>query len=391
MDFKALHRFLLNRGMVYLYSAFIAGYFLLPMAAGHRRAYYILVLPAAVLLWRELRDFYRENLLSALLLIYCLYMMTGLAWTDDFTALGALQSLGHALCVLSFCYISGYLWVEHAAQMDQLARRVTWLAGAAALVSILAWYVANPFPFSRLEPLGVMHHQNKAASAYGVFLVLTMHFLVTDKPGRMRLVYAAIATVLLALVAFTQSRTAMAGVTVGLLVLLGYRGLGIAIVGVICLWALMWLTPEFWDNRVGDYSFRPGIWESVIESMQGHWLAGHGYLVDPRVHAYEQMFDHAHNSYLGTLRDGGLIGLLLLMAILAVALSWAWTLHKQGGERIYLALLLYGMTSITMDYDRLLLGPREIWLFFWLPIALIMATYPARTLSEPARYPGFNR
>ncbi|MEM8563478.1 MAG: O-antigen ligase family protein [Pseudomonadota bacterium] len=377
--------------MVYLYTAFIAGYFLLPMAAGHRRFYYILILPAVALLWRELRDFYRDNLLSALLLVYCLYMMTSLLWSADFTTLGALQSLGRSLSALSFCYITGYLWIAHAAQMDQLTRRVTWLAGAAGLVSIIAWYVANPFPVSRLEPLGVMHHQNKAASAYGIFLVLTMHYLVADASTRMRLLYGVIALVLLALVAFTQSRTAMAGVTVGLLVLLGYRALGIAVVGIVCLWALMWANPGFWEHRVGDYSFRPGIWEAVFQSVKEHWLVGQGYLVDPRVDAYGQMFDHAHNSYLATLRDGGLIGLLLLSAILAVALSWAWNLYKQGGERIYLALLLYGMTSVTMDYDRLLLGPREIWLFFWLPIALIMATYPTRNLSEPARYPGFNR
>ena len=40
--------------MVTFYAVFIAGYFLLPMAAGHRKLYYILVAPAVVLLWREL-------------------------------------------------------------------------------------------------------------------------------------------------------------------------------------------------------------------------------------------------------------------------------------------------------------------------------------------------
>ncbi len=51
-----------------------------------------------------------------------------------------------------------------------------------------------------------------------------------------------------------------------------------------------------------------------------------------------------------------------------------------------LALLLYGMTCITMDFDRLLVHPKEIWLFFWLPVALIMAVYPYRGDPGLLRY-----
>jgi O-antigen ligase len=388
MDFKAFQRFLLDRGMVYFYTVFIAGYFLLPMASGHRRLYYILVLPAVLLLWRELTNFYRGNVLSALLLLYAAYMVTSLLWTADFEPVAALEAAGYAVSVMTFCFISGYLWIEQAARMDRLAHRATWLAAAAALVSIVAWYISNPFPMSRLEPLGAMHHQNKAASAYGIFLVLCMHYVFTERGRENRLVYCALAAILLSLVVFTQSRTALAGVCVGLLILIGYRALAIAGVGVAALWGLMAANPRFWENRVGDYSFRPGIWEQVLESMQGNWWFGYGYLVDPRVSAYKQVFDHAHNSYLATLRDGGLVGLALLVAILAVALHWAWGLYRERGERIYLALILYGMTSIAMDYDRLLVHPKEIWLFFWLPVALIMAAHPVRHAPVTVRYPG---
>ena len=388
MDFKAFQRFLLNRGMVYFYTVFIAGYFLLPMASGHRRLYYFLVLPAVLMLWRELANFYRGNLLSGLLLLYAAYMMASLLWTSDFESLAALEAVGYSLSVLTFCLISGYLWIEQAPRMDRLAHRATWLAAAAALVSIIAWYISNPFPLSRLEPLGVMHHQNKAASAYGIFLVLCMHYVFTERGRDNRLVYCSLAAILLALVVFTQSRTALAGVCVGLLILLGYRALAIAGVGVAAVWALMSANTRFWGHRVGDYSFRPGIWEQVLENMQGNWWFGYGYLVDPRVNAYDQVFDHAHNGYLSTLRDGGVVGLALLMSILAVALYWAWGLYRERGERIYLALILYGMTSVAMDYDRLLVHPKEIWLFFWLPVALIMAAHPVRHAPVTVRYPG---
>lgn len=391
MEFTAFRRFLLDRGMVYFYAIFIAGYFLLPMASGHRKVYYILVLPAVLLLWRELASFYRGNSLALLLLLYGLYMMSSLLWTADYEHLAALQALGYTLCVLSFCYISGYLWIREASRMDRLAHRATWLAAAAAVVSIVVWYLNNPFPFSRLEPLGVMHHQNKSASAYGIFLMLCMHYVFTERGRDNRSIYMLLSFALLSLIVFTQSRTAMAGVCVGLLILLGYRALAFAAAGAATVWALMAANPIIWLHRVGNFSFRPGIWQQVLTDMQDYWWFGYGYLVDPRVPAYGKLFDHAHNSYLATLRDGGLTGLALLLAILVVAAYWAWRLYQQRGERIYLALLLYGMTSIAMDYDRLLVQPKEIWLFFWLPVALIMAAYPARHEPVTVRYPGHDQ
>lgn len=391
MEFKAIRRFLLERGMVLFYAVFVAGYFLLPMASGHRRLYYVLVLPAVLLIWRELADFYRGNALAGLLVLYVSYMMGSLLWTTNFEAGPALQALGFSLCVLSFCFVSGYLWIRHAQRMDTLAHGAVWLAGLAALVSIVVWYSSHPFPTSRIEPLGVMHHQNKAGSAYGIFLVLCVHYLFTDRARRQRLAYCALAAALLSLVIFTQSRTAMAGVCVGLLVLVGYRALAVAGLGVLGMWALMAADPRKWVERVGDFSFRPGIWEKVLADMQDYWWFGYGYLTDPAVAAYDKLFAHAHNGYLATLRDGGLVGLALLLAILGLAALWAWQLYKTRGERIYMALLLYGMTSITMDYDRLLVQPKEIWLFFWLPLALIMAAHPVRHEPATVRYPGPDR
>lgn len=377
--------------MAYFYALFIAGYFLLPMASGHRRLYYFLVLPAVLLLWRELAGFYRHNALALLLLLYAGYMMSSVAWTTGFDTGEALNLLGYSLSLLSFCFVSGWLWMQQAERMDRFAHRVTWLAAAAALVSIIAWYVEHPFPGSRLEPLGVMHHQNKGASAYGVFLVLCIHYIFTERGRDKRVAYGISGLILLGLILFTQSRTALAGVLVGLLVLIGYRALAVAALGAAASWALMAANPKLWLARMENFSYRPGIWEQVLADMQGHWWFGQGYLVDPRVEAYGKVFNHAHNGYLATLRDGGMVGLALLLAMLGVAILWALRLYRQRGEHIYLALLFYAMTCIAMDYDRLLVHPKELWLFFWLPLALIMAAYPVRHEPETLRYPGHKK
>ncbi len=387
MEIGKVRRVLRDGGIVTVYAVFIAGYFLLPMAAGHRRLYYLLVVPAVLLLWRELAAFYRGNALAGVLLLYAGYMLGTLAWSTDFDPPGALWVLWYGVCVLTFVALSGYLWSEYPHRSGVLARRLVWLAAAAALVSIVAWYLQNPFPDSRLEPLGVMHHPNKSGCAYGLIALLAIHFLIRARDRRDRLVYTVLAAVLLGLVVMTQSRAALGAVCVGLLALAGYRALGVVAVALAASWALLAATPELWQERVLSFSYRPGIWRQVLEEVgQRPWF-GHGYLVDTAVPAYGQVFSHAHNSYLATLRDGGVVGLALLLALLALAVRWGWDLRSRHGERLYLALLLYGMTCIAMDFDRLLVHPKEIWLFFWLPVALIMARGGIRRGTGPD-YPG---
>jgi len=376
MDSGAVRKFLLDKGMAYLFALFIAGYFLLPMAAGHRRLYYILVFPAVLLLWREMLDVYRDNNLSVLLLVYTAYMMCTLAWTENFNATQAFLEIGYSLTLLSFCFVSGYLVTRQWSRLDRWARYSVWLATAAALVSVVAWYMNHPFPESRLKPLGVMSQSAQAACAYGIFLLLSVHYLNEQESLNGRLIRLVPCIVLLTLILFTQSRTPLAAACLGILVLMGHRALGVIAVAVATSWALLWANSDLWQARVETLSFRPGIWQQVITNMESHWWFGHGYLTNPEVPAYDRVFNHAHSGYLAALRDGGLVGLALLFAMLGVALLWSWRLYREKDNRIYLALLLYGMACIAPDYDRLLVHPNETWLFFWLPVALIMAAYP---------------
>lgn len=377
-------RFLRDGGIVHIYTAFLAGYFLLPMAAGHRRIYYFIVMPAVLLMWRELLVFYRYNALAWLLLLYAGYMAITLTWTTDFDAIAALSMIWYSLSVLSFVMITGYLWVHYPDRMQLLAGRLVWLAAATALVSMVVWYHSHPFPGSRLEPLGVMHHPNKSGCAYGLLMLLAVYRAYTANGRHQRLYCIAAAVILLCLVVLTQSRTALVASGMGLAALLGYRSAVLLAPALVASWVAFAATPGLWQERVMMLSFRPGIWRQVIAEVREHPWFGHGYLVDPSVPAYGKVFSHAHNSYLATLRDGGTVGLVLLVALLVVALRWAWQLRVRFDERIYLAMLVYGAISLVMDYDRLLVQPKELWLFFWMPVALVMAVLPERRGYRPA-------
>lgn len=370
--------------MLYIFSLFIAGFFLLPMAGTVRKIQYLVVFPAALLLWREVAAFCSGNSLYRLLLAYAGWMTLSLAWTADFSPGPAATQLWININLLVFVALAGYLWNRHPGEIERYLPWLVGLAAAAALVSTLAWYWENPFPSSRLVPLGAMHHPNKSGAAYGLFLVLCIQLGITAQ--RRRGLYILAAAILGCLVIFTQSRTALAATCVGVVVTLGWRAIIPVAMGMALSWALVASNPEEWWARVVSFSFRPGIWEAVIADMSGHWLLGLGYLVDTHVQAYDMVFDHAHNSYLATLRDGGLVGLALLLAMLGTALWQAAKIWRERNERIYLALLLYGMTCISMDFDRLLVQPKEMWLYLWLPLALVAAAYAGRTGSGLPRF-----
>jgi len=386
LNLNQLAAFFRSKGIAYCYAIFIAGYFLLPMVSGHRRLYYILVMPIALLLWRELITLYRGNTLLYSILAFVCYMVSSLAWSADFNQAEALWSIWYSFAVLTFCAVTGYVWIEHPKVMDKFLRLGLYLIAAAGLTSALVWYFNNPFPSSRLELLGVMSQTNNAACVYGLFTVLACHYFFTGPTYQAKLCYFVTASLLLSVVLLTQSRTALAATSIGILAIVGYRALGVLGIAVGLNWALMAANSTLWTDRVATFSFRPGIWRQTIADMQGHWLLGRGSLVNPEVSAYEQVFNHAHNGYLATLRDGGLIGLTLLLIILGLAAFKGLQLYKHARQRIYLALLLYGITCIAMDFDRLLVHPNELWLFFWTPIALILTAY-----AEPKEASGHTR
>ncbi len=386
MNLRQWRRYLLDRGIVYIYAIFVGGYFLMPTASGHRRVFYILVAPAIALLWKELRSFYRGNALFHVMCAYTAYTLLSLLWMTNLQVSEIIDALWQALAVVPFCLLTGYVWIQYPQRMDVLAHRAVWLAAALAGISIIAWYGVNSFPESRLEPLGVMHHPNKAACAYGVFFLFSAYYFSGQRGHDNRSLYLALAAVLLTLIVLTQSRTALAAISVGLLTLVGWKALGAIAIGLAASWVLVAANPEAWWHRVSEFSFRPGIWEQQLANMDGHWLSGYGFRSDTTVAAYGKVFSHAHNGYIASLRDGGLLGLALMLFILVVALLWSVRLLRSRGERIYLALVLYAMTCIAMDFDRILTAPRELWLFFWLPVALTMAAYPNRHDPGLLRY-----
>lgn len=357
------------------YAAFLAGYFLLPQAPEHYRFYYFFLALPSVLLFPLIFRRFRKNHIIRLLIFYLIYMVISSFWSDAFRFSEFFRIFWYGYLVFSFLMVTSLVCYVYPNDYETMLRALVWLASATATVSIVFWYKDNPFPQTRLEPISRMDHPILAGCVYGFFALLSLHFSQIRPRRKERVFYRLFALILFVTVLLTQSRTAFLSWVIASLLLLSQKGKRVAAVFAILGCGLFIMVPTLWDSMLRGLSFRPGIWQATVAQAGDHLIFGAGYLSDSSVVAYDQTFDHAHSAYLATLRDGGLVGLSLLILILGLTGYWAFKLDKFNKHPFYLVLLIYGMLCAVPDLDRLLTRPKEHWLFFWLPIALITASY----------------
>ncbi|HFD79113.1 MAG TPA: O-antigen ligase domain-containing protein [Gammaproteobacteria bacterium] len=357
-----------------MYSLFMAGYFFFPQAPEHYKFYYYFVLIPSFGLWPDVIRSLRGNTLFLLLMSYILYMVASSFWSPEFEWGAFMEVAWHGFLVASFIVITAALRDRFPANYDRMLRLLVFVAAVAGVVSIVLWYGNHPFPVSRMKPAGRMEWEIRAAGVYGFFWLLSLHFFLESRE-RIRWGYLLAGLPLFLTVMFTQTRTALIAMAVAGLVLSLRRNYR-AVLGFGILAASMFLLfPDLWRRIMRGMAHRVPIWAAAFDQAKEHWMFGNGYLCDTSVIAGGENFLHAHDMYIATFRDGGVIGLGLLTAAIAVAVLWSVYLNRCCRYVLYPALLIYLFLYSIPNPDRLFTRPREQWLFIWLPLILVMADY----------------
>ena len=127
-------------------------------------------------------------------------------------------------------------------------------------------------------------------------------------------------------------------------------------------------------------SLRPEIWREIWRHALEAPLFGHGLTPNVAVKFEKiRLFETAHNAYLQVFWQGGLVGLLLFLAVMATALRQAWAVGKREGDMTILCILLFTMMVMLTGVDTLIERPRDQWILFWLPVSLLQA------VQQPSR------
>jgi O-antigen ligase len=117
-------------------------------------------------------------------------------------------------------------------------------------------------------------------------------------------------------------------------------------------------------------------WGTILARVKEAPWFGHGLTADPRTDVYggRVILVHPHSVYVATLLYGGIVGLLLFITILISALWQGFGRARQSINLAAACMVLYGALCIVLNGNMLIHHVKPFWLFFWFPVALVVAS-----------------
>jgi O-antigen ligase len=120
------------------------------------------------------------------------------------------------------------------------------------------------------------------------------------------------------------------------------------------------------------FSYRLEIWQQILSRIKEALFFGEGISTENTfIMADGSKWNHPHNVYLATTLYGGLTGLILLFILQAVALWEGFQCFLRKNDFTFVALFLFAFICITTTNYRVISHPDAIWIYFWLPFALL--------------------
>ncbi|MBB1202247.1 O-antigen ligase family protein [Enterobacteriaceae bacterium 89] len=123
----------------------------------------------------------------------------------------------------------------------------------------------------------------------------------------------------------------------------------------------------------GQSGLRISIWDHTLaETAKNPWF-GHGFNYGLDFINYSgEHITTTHSVYLGALLKGGIIGFVLLMAIVIGGLFRAWN-KRESDNHYSLAIFVYALIFMSSQGMFLISNPRETWILFWFPLGLTLS------------------
>lgn len=337
-----------------------------------------LVMLAGYQNWKDVFHSYWAWLVTGLLG----YLAASSLWSDPFSAAEFRSILIRAVLV--------FLFVIALAECQLRGQVQRWLAQALALVgfvavsaAIVVFLVTSPDD-GRLNGLGQLDNHVVAALVWSVLLVFALHLLLNTDKTAWRLVGVLSALMYVVAIYLSDSRTAWVAGALGAATIVSahaitsrrlFIGFVFAAAGMIAVVAIIianlpsapdWLLPR-------GASFRPDIWASALDRISpDHWLFGLGILTSDDFQIGSQLFAHPHNMYLSMLYQGGVVALVLFLALLIGCALWFLRNYDHRDAKIGLSVLAVTIPAYLLDGHELIDKVGDTWFLVWLPVGLML-------------------
>lgn len=362
------------------YFLFFLGFFVFPSTHWHNNLFYgIILFPYLVTLQlKRIRLICRSNIWLLSMFIGG-YMCLTLLWADNAIFKDYVYYLRRLVYLFVFLSLTIELVLRYPKFIDYLFTFLCWVAAITSVASILWFYSSCSFPRDRLYFIGdQVQNPVVGASVYGM-VTLVCYFHVLKTKESYALIYTILSVVILFSAALTQGRGPLSALLITFLigaVLTRNKKLLGTVLCVILIGGLMFLSlDEFRDMITGrGFSYRLEIWQQILSRIKQALLFGEGISTENTfIMADGSKWNHPHNVYLATTLYGGLMGLFLLLILQALALWEGFQCFFRENDFTFVALFLFAFICITTTNYRVISHPDAIWIYFWLPLALLAA------------------
>lgn len=133
------------------------------------------------------------------------------------------------------------------------------------------------------------------------------------------------------------------------------------------------------SSRAGSVRF--GIWQHAFEVAKQKMIFGWGFNKELEfINGYGQPVTTTHSLYLATFLKGGVVGLLLLLSMVLFA-GRQCLRHLAANHKAEIAVIVFALMFYVTQGMFVISNPREYWVLFWLPLAIIFST-PVKTALQ---------
>lgn len=134
------------------------------------------------------------------------------------------------------------------------------------------------------------------------------------------------------------------------------------------------------SSRAGSVRF--GIWQHAFEVAKQKALFGWGFNKELQfINGFGQHVTTTHSLYLATFLKGGAVGLLLLLGMILFAARQSLR-HLAANHKAEIAVIVFALMFYVTQGMFVISNPREYWVLFWLPFAIIFSAPIKTTLQK---------
>ena len=343
----------------------------------HKLYYALLAAPALfamVMQPRLTRRLIGHPLIVAFLL-FGSYMSLTLIWSDSDTA--AFSLIKRPIYVLVLLFSAAILAVESPQALGQVLKVSAVIATVASGLSYGYFIYSGHAPLGgqRFHGYGALYNPLLSAHVFGFFAAFWLAYWFSAHKPLAPLPLACL-VILGSVIIATGSRTpllALAATATWLcLGQLSRRGLLLVLATACIGLALLLFHPAALMAR--GLSHRPDIWaEAWALATQQPWFGlGYDHQLLLKLQGSGLAFNDPHNIELAVLLAGGLIGLILWLALYGIAAIYSWRNRHNSAVLIASALLVFGFVAGLTEGRDFLPRPKEHWFLLWIPFALLI-------------------